>query len=151
VPSPKKKVTLYFSAGMLDETQHEAIRQDRSISWIIQAAWRIAREEVQRLPATAGRRRGAGRGIDVRRQQETGRVAVVAVRRLIPDLDVVTHGAVQGHAREASVGGGGRDDAALRLLVVDVVGREGGVDRREAVRRSRPSFGRPPRRRRART
>ena len=50
MPSPKKKVTLYFSAGMLDETQHEAIRQDRSISWIIQAAWRIAREEVQRLP-----------------------------------------------------------------------------------------------------
>ena len=50
MPSPKKKVTLYFSAGMLDETQKEAIRQDRSISWIIQAAWRIARDEVQRLP-----------------------------------------------------------------------------------------------------
>jgi uncharacterized small protein (TIGR04563 family) len=50
VPSPKKKVTLYFSAGMLGETQREAIRQDRSISWIIQAAWRIAREEVRRAP-----------------------------------------------------------------------------------------------------
>ena len=50
VPTPKKKVTLYFSSGMLDETQREAIRQDRSISWIIQAAWRIARDEVQRLP-----------------------------------------------------------------------------------------------------
>jgi uncharacterized small protein (TIGR04563 family) len=54
MPSPKKKVTLYFSSGMLDETQHEAIRQDRSISWIIQAAWRIAREEVQRLPGYGG-------------------------------------------------------------------------------------------------
>jgi uncharacterized small protein (TIGR04563 family) len=54
VPSPKKKVTLYFSAGMLDETQREAIRQDRSISWIIQAAWRIARDEVQRLPGYGG-------------------------------------------------------------------------------------------------
>jgi uncharacterized small protein (TIGR04563 family) len=54
VPSPKKKVTLYFSAGMLDETQREAIRQDRSISWIIQAAWRIAREDVQRLPSYGG-------------------------------------------------------------------------------------------------
>ena len=53
--SPKKKVTLYFSAGMLDETQHEAIRQDRSISWIIQAAWRIARDEVQRLPGYGAR------------------------------------------------------------------------------------------------
>jgi uncharacterized small protein (TIGR04563 family) len=62
VPSPKKKVTLYFSAGMLDETQREAIRQDRSISWIIQAAWRIAREEVQRLP---GYGEGAQRGADV--------------------------------------------------------------------------------------
>ncbi|HLK88828.1 MAG TPA: TIGR04563 family protein [Polyangia bacterium] len=48
--SPKKKVTLYFNAGVLGETQHEAIRQDRSISWIIQAAWRIARDEVRRLP-----------------------------------------------------------------------------------------------------
>ena len=50
MPSPKKKVTLYFSASTLEETQHEAIRQDRSISWIIQAAWRIARDEVRRLP-----------------------------------------------------------------------------------------------------
>jgi uncharacterized small protein (TIGR04563 family) len=54
VPAPKKKVTLYFSSGMLEETQKEAIRQDRSISWIIQAAWRIAREEVRRLPGVAG-------------------------------------------------------------------------------------------------
>ncbi|HXT96702.1 MAG TPA: TIGR04563 family protein [Polyangia bacterium] len=48
--SPKKKVTLYFNALVLGETQHEAIRQDRSISWIIQAAWKIARDEVRRLP-----------------------------------------------------------------------------------------------------
>jgi uncharacterized small protein (TIGR04563 family) len=54
VPSPKKKVTLYFSSGMLEETQHEAIRQDRSISWIIQASWRMAREEVRRLPGVSG-------------------------------------------------------------------------------------------------
>lgn len=60
MPSPKKKVTLYFSSGMLDETQREAIRQDRSISWIIQAAWRIARDEVQRLPGYGeGGQRGA--------------------------------------------------------------------------------------------
>ena len=59
MPSPKKKVTLYFSSGMLDETQHEAIRQDRSISWIIQAAWRIARDEVQRLPGYGQGQSGA--------------------------------------------------------------------------------------------
>jgi uncharacterized small protein (TIGR04563 family) len=54
VPSPKKKVTLYFSAAMLEETQREAIRQDRSISWIIQASWRMARDEVRKLPSVAG-------------------------------------------------------------------------------------------------
>jgi uncharacterized small protein (TIGR04563 family) len=53
VPSPKKKVTLYFNSGMLAETQREAIRQDRSISWIIQASWRLARDEVRRLPSVA--------------------------------------------------------------------------------------------------
>jgi uncharacterized small protein (TIGR04563 family) len=51
--SQKKKVTLYFNAAMLAETQREALRQDRSISWIIQAAWRLAREEVQRLPSAS--------------------------------------------------------------------------------------------------
>jgi uncharacterized small protein (TIGR04563 family) len=54
VPSPKKKVTLYFSSAMLEETQREAIRQDRSISWIIQAAWRMSRDEVRKLPSVAG-------------------------------------------------------------------------------------------------
>jgi uncharacterized small protein (TIGR04563 family) len=49
--SQKKKVTLYFNAAMLEETQREALRQDRSISWIIQAAWRIARDELRRMPA----------------------------------------------------------------------------------------------------
>ena len=51
---PKKKVTLYFNAGILEETQREAIRQDRSISWIIQAAWRMARDEVRKLPTVTG-------------------------------------------------------------------------------------------------
>jgi len=50
--SQKRKVTLYFNAGMLAETQKEAIRQDRSVSWIIQAAWRIARDEVKRMPTS---------------------------------------------------------------------------------------------------
>ena len=58
MPSPKKKVTLYFNATVLGETQHEAIRQDRSISWIIQAAWRIARDEVRRLPDYSGQAGG---------------------------------------------------------------------------------------------
>jgi len=51
--STKRKVTLYFNSVMLAETQHEAIRQDRSISWIIQAAWRKARDEIRKLPTAA--------------------------------------------------------------------------------------------------
>ena len=54
MPAPKKKVTLYFSAAVLEETQREAIRQDRSISWIIQAAWKLSRDEVRKLPSVAG-------------------------------------------------------------------------------------------------
>jgi uncharacterized small protein (TIGR04563 family) len=50
--SQKRKVTLYFNSAMLAETQKEAIRQDRSVSWIIQAAWRIARDEVRRMPSS---------------------------------------------------------------------------------------------------
>jgi uncharacterized small protein (TIGR04563 family) len=51
VVSQKRKVTLYFNAAMLAETQKEALRQDRSISWIIQASWRIAREMVKQMPS----------------------------------------------------------------------------------------------------
>jgi uncharacterized small protein (TIGR04563 family) len=47
---PKRKVTLYFRDEVLAETQREAVRQDRSISWIIQAAWKLARAELQALP-----------------------------------------------------------------------------------------------------
>jgi uncharacterized small protein (TIGR04563 family) len=58
--SPKRKVTLYFNSGMLAETQKEAIRQDRSVSWIIQAAWKIARDEVRRLPGVTSATTGTG-------------------------------------------------------------------------------------------
>ena len=37
---------------MLIELQNEAKRQDRSISWLIQQAWRIARKELRRIPST---------------------------------------------------------------------------------------------------
>ena len=47
---PKRKVTLYFRDEVLAETQREAVRQDRSISWIIQAAWRLARAELRAMP-----------------------------------------------------------------------------------------------------
>ena len=107
MPSPKKKVTLYFSSGMLDETQREAIRQDRSISWIIQAAWRIARDEVQRLPGYGAGTDGRGAvGDDGLGQQETERIAVGRrCGRLVREPDAVVHHAVDRPAVEGAVGG----------------------------------------------
>ena len=47
----KRKVTLYFDDVTLSETTKEALRLDRSLSWLIQTAWRVAREEVKQLPS----------------------------------------------------------------------------------------------------
>ncbi len=47
----KRKQSLYFPEEMLREIQLEANRQDRSLSWIVQQAWRIARSEIMRFPS----------------------------------------------------------------------------------------------------
>src|SRR4029079_5865094 len=49
--SDKRKQCLYFSAEMLTEIASEAARQDRSLSWIVQKAWRAARREIKRVPS----------------------------------------------------------------------------------------------------
>lgn len=49
--SDKRKQSLYFPEDMLSEIQHEATRQDRSLSWIVQKAWKIARKEIQKYPS----------------------------------------------------------------------------------------------------
>lgn len=46
----KQKLTLYFPEEIVAETKQEALRQDRSLSWIIQMAWMMARERMQDLP-----------------------------------------------------------------------------------------------------
>ena len=43
--SDKRKQSVYFPVDMLDEIQKEALRQDRTVSWIVQRAWKIARDE----------------------------------------------------------------------------------------------------------
>ena len=48
----KRKQSLYFPEAMLKEIMGEATRQDRSISWIVQKAWRAARKTLLSLPAT---------------------------------------------------------------------------------------------------
>jgi uncharacterized small protein (TIGR04563 family) len=47
----KRKQSLYFPEDMLKEIKAEASRQDRSLSWIVQKAWKIARAEVSRYPS----------------------------------------------------------------------------------------------------
>jgi uncharacterized small protein (TIGR04563 family) len=47
----KRKQSLYFPEDMLKEIQDEAARQDRSLSWIVQQAWKIARSDIARFPS----------------------------------------------------------------------------------------------------
>lgn len=47
----KRKQSLYFPEEMLHEIEDEAKRQDRSLSWVVQQAWRIARTEIKRFPS----------------------------------------------------------------------------------------------------
>ncbi len=52
--SDKRKQSLYFPEEVLREIQEEAIRQDRSLSWIVQQAWRLARERISKIPSIKG-------------------------------------------------------------------------------------------------
>jgi uncharacterized small protein (TIGR04563 family) len=47
----KRKQSLYFPEDMLLEIQAEANRQDRSLSWMVQKAWRLARKEIMKFPS----------------------------------------------------------------------------------------------------
>ncbi len=49
--SDKRKQSLYFPEEMLDEIKREAERQDRSLSWIVQKAWNIAKTDISRYPS----------------------------------------------------------------------------------------------------
>ncbi|NVJ23752.1 MULTISPECIES: TIGR04563 family protein [Myxococcus] len=46
-----RKQSLYFPEDMLEEIQREATRQDRSLSWIVQQAWKVARAEIRKMPS----------------------------------------------------------------------------------------------------
>jgi uncharacterized small protein (TIGR04563 family) len=51
ISSDPRKKSLYFPGGMLDEIEAEARRQERSLSWMVQTAWRIARERIREMEA----------------------------------------------------------------------------------------------------
>ena len=46
----KKKMTLYLPEDLVEQTRREAGRQDRSLSWIMELAWKIAHEKIQEMP-----------------------------------------------------------------------------------------------------
>ena len=50
----KRKQSLYFPEEMLKEIGAEATRQDRSLSWIVQKAWKAARKEIRNIPSVEG-------------------------------------------------------------------------------------------------
>ena len=49
--SDKRKQSLYFPEEMLLEIKAEAERQDRSLSWIVQKAWKLARTDIAKYPS----------------------------------------------------------------------------------------------------
>lgn len=46
----EQTLSAYLPADTIDEIRTEAERLDHSKSWIIQRAWRIAREEIRQAP-----------------------------------------------------------------------------------------------------
>jgi uncharacterized small protein (TIGR04563 family) len=49
--SDKRKQSLYFPETMLEELKLEARRMDRSLSWVVQKAWKLARQRVTAMPS----------------------------------------------------------------------------------------------------
>ena len=47
----KRKQSLYFPESMLQEIKEEANRLDRSLSWVVQRAWKLARLDIKKLPS----------------------------------------------------------------------------------------------------
>ena len=48
--SDKRKQSLYFPETMLEDIKAEAKRLNRSLSWVVQRAWKVARKDVKNLP-----------------------------------------------------------------------------------------------------
>ena len=46
-----RKQSLYFPEDMLNEIQGQAQRLDRSLSWVVQQAWKIAKAELKKIPS----------------------------------------------------------------------------------------------------
>ncbi len=54
----RRKQSVYLPPGMLEEIRELAARKDRSFSWLLQQAWRLAKADLSKLPELP--RRDAG-------------------------------------------------------------------------------------------
>jgi uncharacterized small protein (TIGR04563 family) len=46
-----RKQSLYFPGDMLAEMKEEAARLDRSLSWVVQRAWKLAKSDIRDIPS----------------------------------------------------------------------------------------------------
>ena len=46
-----RKQSLYFPGDMLAEMKEEAARLDRSLSWVVQRAWKLAKSDIREIPS----------------------------------------------------------------------------------------------------
>lgn len=46
-----RKQSLYFPEDMLEEIQQQAQRLDRSLSWVVQQAWKISKAQLRTIPS----------------------------------------------------------------------------------------------------
>ena len=53
-PENRRKQSLYFPEEMLREIEAESARQDRSLSWIVQRAWKAGRKAIMEFPSANG-------------------------------------------------------------------------------------------------
>ncbi len=47
----KRKQTVHLGACLMQEVHAEALRVDRSISWLFQMAWQNARQQIAAMPS----------------------------------------------------------------------------------------------------
>lgn len=50
-PTKRRKVTVYLLPALIEEIARAARHHDRSASWIVRRAWKLAKRELSRLPA----------------------------------------------------------------------------------------------------
>jgi uncharacterized small protein (TIGR04563 family) len=47
----KRRISVYLPEKILNEVKEESLRQDRSVSWLLQKAWALSKDRVQSFPS----------------------------------------------------------------------------------------------------